>query len=180
VAANFATVLIRRRALLCAQGKAKKPPRPRTEAPQVPVHVTGLSHIGLAVPDLPAAIRLFRERFACVVSEPIDVPAQKVRIAYVELGNARLELISPASDDSPLAKFLARRPEGGLHHIALAVEDAAEAAADARAEDFRILGSGAPVPGHHGRPLFFLDPRNLFGALTEIEQAPRADDPPAH
>ena len=143
----------------------------------MPVQVTGLSHIGLAVPDLAAAIRLFRERFACTVSEPIDVPAQKVRIAYVELGNARLELISPSSPDSPVAKFLARRPEGGLHHVALSVADAHGAANDARAQDLRVLGSGAPVNGHHGRPLFFLDPRDLFGALTGIEQAPRADDP---
>jgi methylmalonyl-CoA/ethylmalonyl-CoA epimerase len=147
----------------------------------VPIHVTGLSHVGIAVPDLAAAIRLFRERFACPVSEPIDVPAQKVQIAYVELGNARLELIAPSASDSPVAKFLARRPEGGLHHVALSVADAEAAVGEAQAEGCRVLGSGAPVKGHHGRPLFFLDPRDLFGALTEIEQAPRAGDPtPSH
>jgi methylmalonyl-CoA/ethylmalonyl-CoA epimerase len=147
----------------------------------LPVEVTGLSHVGIAVPDLEAAIRLFRARFACAVSEPIEVPAQKVRIAYVELGNARLELVAPSAPDSPLVKFLARRPEGGLHHVALAVSDADAAAAQARAEDLHILGAGAPAAGHHGRPLFFLDPRDLCGALTEIEQAPRAGDPsPTH
>jgi methylmalonyl-CoA/ethylmalonyl-CoA epimerase len=145
----------------------------------VPIKATGLSHIGIVVPDLATASRVFRERFACTVSAPIEVAAQKVRIAYVELGNARLELIEPSAPDSPITKFLERRPEGGLHHVALTVADAGEAAEGARAEGFRILGSGAPVPGHHGRPLFFLDPRALFGTLTEIEQAQRADDPPS-
>ena len=145
----------------------------------MPVKATGLSHIGIVVPDLAAAMRLFRERFACEVSGPFEAAAQKVRIAYVELGNARLELIEPSAPDSPVVKFLERNPAGGLHHVALAVADAAEAAAGARAEGFRILGSGEPAPGHHGRPLFFLDPRALLGTLTEIEQAPRADDPPS-
>lgn len=143
----------------------------------MPVRVHNLSHIGIAVPDLNAAIALFRDRFACEVSAPVEASAQQVRIAYVELGNARIELIAPTTADSPVAKFLARRPEGGLHHLALGVADADEAAAQARAEDFRILGAGVPVPGHHGRPLFFLDPAALLGALTEIEQAPRANDP---
>jgi methylmalonyl-CoA/ethylmalonyl-CoA epimerase len=145
----------------------------------VPIQVTGLSHIGIAVPDLGAAIEAFRTRFGCTVSAPIEVPEQKVRIAYVELGNARLELIEPSSADSPLTKFLERRPQGGLHHVALSVADANAAAAAAKAEDLRIVGAGAPVPGHHGRPLFFLDPRAVFGALTEIEQAPRPGDAPS-
>ena len=143
----------------------------------MPVRIESLSHIGIAVPDLEAAIRHFRTRFSCTVTDPIDAPAQKVRIAYVELANARIELLAPSAPDSPLTNFLAKRPTGGLHHVALGVEDAQEAAAAARAEDFRILGSGGPAPGHHGRPLFFLDPAALFGALTEIEQMPRSDDP---
>jgi methylmalonyl-CoA/ethylmalonyl-CoA epimerase len=143
----------------------------------VPVPVRSLSHIGIAVPDLEAAIALFRAKFGCEVSDPIDAPAQKVRIAYVELDNARVELITPSSPDSPLTKFLSRHPQGGLHHLALGVADAGEAADAARAEGFGILGAGVPTPGHHGRPLFFLDPRMLLGALTEIEQAPRPDDP---
>jgi methylmalonyl-CoA/ethylmalonyl-CoA epimerase len=145
----------------------------------VPVPVRSLSHVGIAVPDLDAAMRLFRERFGCTVTGPFEAPAQKVRIAYVELANAKVELIAPAGPDSPLTKFLARNPKGGLHHLALGVANAAEAAEGAKAEEFRILGSGAPAPGHHGRPLFFLDPKDILGALTEIEQEPRADDPPA-
>jgi methylmalonyl-CoA/ethylmalonyl-CoA epimerase len=150
------------------------------ELPHVPIRVQNLSHIGIAVPDLDAAIALFRDRFACEVSAPVEAPAQQVRIAYVELGNARIELLSPMTADSPVAKFLARRPQGGLHHLALGVADADAAAAQARGESFHILGAGAPAPGHHGRPLFFLDPAALLGTLTEVEQAARPDDLPSH
>ena len=143
----------------------------------MPVRIESLSHIGIAVPDLDAAIRHFRTRFACSVTDPIDAPAQKVRIAYVELANARIELLAPSAPDSPLTNFLAKRPRGGLHHLAFGVSDAQEAADAARAESFTILGSGEPTPGHHGRPLFFLDPASLFGALTEIEQMPHSADP---
>ncbi|HEX2216869.1 MAG TPA: methylmalonyl-CoA epimerase [Xanthobacteraceae bacterium] len=137
------------------------------------VPVRSLSHVGIAVPDLDAAIRCFRERFGCRVTGPFEAAAQEVRIAYVELENARVELLTPTAPDSPLAKFLARHPAGGLHHLALGVDDTSEAAAAAISEGFRILGSGAPVPGHHGRPIFFLDPKAVFGALTEIEQEAR-------
>src|SRR5215207_1794339 len=136
----------------------------------MPVQVQNLSHIGIAVPDLDAAIQVFRDRFGCEVSVPVEAPAQKVRMAYVELANARIELITPTASDSPLAKFLARRPEGGLHHIALGVADAQQA------EGLHILGAGVPAPGHHGRPLFFLDPQALLGTLTEIEEMARGDD----
>jgi methylmalonyl-CoA/ethylmalonyl-CoA epimerase len=136
----------------------------------MPLPVRSLSHIGIAVPDLEAAMRLFRERFGCTVTGPVDAPAQKVRIAYVELGNARIELLSPTAADSRVAKFLERHPAGGLHHLALGVADAEAAADAARAAGVRILGSGEPVAGHHGRPMFFLDPKAVLGALTEIEQ----------
>jgi len=145
----------------------------------VPISVRSLSHVGIAVPDLDAAMRLFRERFGATISGPYENTAQKVRLAYVELSNAKVELIAPLGPDSPLHRFLERHPQGGLHHLALGVADANEAAEAAQAEDVRILGKGAPAPGHHGRPLFFIDPKAVLGALTEIEQEPRDDDPPA-
>lgn len=145
----------------------------------MPISVRSLSHVGIAVPDLDAAMRLFRERFGATISGPYENTAQKVRLAYVELSNAKVELIAPLGPDSPLHRFLERHPQGGLHHLALGVADANEAAEAAQAEDVRILGKGAPTPGHHGRPLFFIDPKAVLGALTEIEQEPRDDDPPA-
>lgn len=146
----------------------------------MPIPVRSLSHVGIAVPDLDAAIRLFQERFGAQINGPHENKAQKVRLAYVELANAKVELIAPLGPDSPLHKFLEKYPQGALHHLALGVEDAQDAAEAARADGVRILGSGDPTPGHHGRPLFFLDPKAVLGALTEIEQEPRDDDPGSH
>ena len=149
------------------------------ELQSVSISARSLSHVGIAVPDLDAAMRLFRERFGVEIKGPYENAAQKVRLAYVELSNAKVELIAPLGPDSPLHRFLERYPQGGLHHLALGVADASAAADAARADNVRILGSGAPAPGHHGRPLFFLDPKAVLGVLTEIEQEPRDDDPPA-
>jgi methylmalonyl-CoA/ethylmalonyl-CoA epimerase len=129
----------------------------------------GVSHIGIAVPDLEAASKLFAEKFGCEVGAPIDVPAQGLRLAYVTVGAMKIELLTPTSPDSTIAKFLARNPKGGLHHVALSVDDA-QAAADAAPDTgLQVLG-GKPSPGHHGRALFFLHPKDTLGALFEIEQ----------
>jgi methylmalonyl-CoA/ethylmalonyl-CoA epimerase len=133
------------------------------------IAVEGLSHIGFAVPDLEAACALFAKKFGCTAGAPIDVPAQGLRLAYVSFGSIKIELMTPTSPDSAVAKFLARNPKGGLHHVALSVDDA-QAAADAASDaGLQVLG-GKPGPGHHGRPLFFLHPKDTLGALFEIEQ----------
>lgn len=131
---------------------------------------TKLSHIGLAVPDLEAAISLFVRCFGAVAGEPKDVPEQGLRMAYLQVGSAVLELMTPIAADSPIARFLQRNPAGGVHHLALSVPDASEAAAGAQEAGLRIVGSGEPQPGHHGRPIFFLNPKDVLGALIEIEE----------
>lgn len=132
----------------------------------------GLSHIGIAVPDLESATELMARRFGGRASAPKDVPEQGLRMVYIQLGAATIELMSPTRPDSPVARFLERNPAGGIHHIALAVDDAGEAAAAARADGMRIVGAGEPHPGHHGRPIFFLNPKDVLGALVEIEERP--------
>jgi methylmalonyl-CoA/ethylmalonyl-CoA epimerase len=134
------------------------------------IAIDGLSHVGIVVPDLEAASTLFAQSFGCRVSAPIDVPEQGLRMVYVNLGAASIELMAPTRADSPIAKFLERNPAGGLHHIALTVDNAHSAAAEAAREGFRILGAGEPRPGHHGRPIFFINPRDVFGTLVEIEE----------
>jgi methylmalonyl-CoA/ethylmalonyl-CoA epimerase len=132
--------------------------------------IDALSHVGIVVPDLKTASTLFAQRFGCTVSAPIDVPKQGLRMAYVNLGAAAIELMAPTRPDSPIAKFLERNPNGGLHHIAFSVDNARSAAAEAAREGLRILGAGEPRPGHHGRPIFFLHPRDILGTLVEIEE----------
>ena len=130
----------------------------------------GLSHIGIAVPDLQAAAELMIRKFGGKASAPKDVPEQGLRMIYIELGTATIELMSPTRPDSPVAKFLERNPSGGLHHVALSVDNAAAAAEGAREDGLRIVGAGEPRPGHHGRPIFFINPKDVLGALVEIEE----------
>ena len=143
------------------------------EEPQQ-LRVSAMDHVAVAVPDLGQAISLYRDRFGAEVSEPITVPEQAIRIAYVRLANARIELMQPLSEDSPVGKFLARHPDGGLHHICLTTEDVATAHSAAEAQDLRPLK--APAKGHHGRLLFFLHPKTTQGTLVEIEETRAASE----
>jgi len=136
------------------------------ETPLIPV--TGCDHIALAVPDLEATIVLFRGLFGVAVGPPKDVPEQGMRIAYAELGNVRLELMEPTKSDSPIARFLGKRPNGGLHHISLTTADP-QSAFDNATEAGLTPISPQVQRGHHGRDLFFLNPRDTNGTLIEIE-----------
>mgnify|MGYP003389264361 CR=1 FL=1 len=133
-----------------------------------PIPIAGFDHISIAVPDLDAATELYRTKFGCVVSEPIDIPKQGIRMAYVDLGNAKIELMQPLDQSSPIAKFLERNPAGGIHHFCMTTADANSAAVAATAADMRVLAD--PTPGHHGRQLFFLHPKDSLGTLIEIEE----------
>ncbi|MDE2792967.1 MAG: methylmalonyl-CoA epimerase [Paracoccaceae bacterium] len=139
-----------------------------------PVGVGSIDHVALAVPDLDTAISFFRDRFAAEVSEAVTLAEQSIRIAFVRLANAEIELMEPLSRDSPIGRFLARNPAGGLHHICLATDDASSAHSASLAQGLRPLNP--PRPGYHGRPLFFLHPKATFGMLVEIEEAEREPD----
>ena len=132
-----------------------------------PIPVSRCDHIALAVPDLEAALDLFSDTFGLVPGAPKDVPAQGIRIAYVELGNVKLELMEAVDPGSPVGKFLKARPAGGLHHICLETKDARRAHRDADAAGLSPIGD--VMPGHHGRDLFFLSPKDTLGTLIEVE-----------
>jgi methylmalonyl-CoA/ethylmalonyl-CoA epimerase len=81
--------------------------------------IIGLSHVAIAAPNIAEAAELLRRRFGMVIGPGTENTQQKTRLAYADLGNTRLELIEPLTDDSPLTGFLACNPNGGLHHIIL-------------------------------------------------------------
>jgi methylmalonyl-CoA/ethylmalonyl-CoA epimerase len=95
---------------------------------------------------------------------------QGVRLAYVELGNARIELMEPSRPDSPVAKFLERNPRGGIHHFSLCADDVDREAAALRAKGVRVLGDGKPQRNVAGEPIAFIHPADFLGALVELEQ----------
>jgi methylmalonyl-CoA/ethylmalonyl-CoA epimerase len=132
--------------------------------------VEGLSHVSLAVPSLEAAAQRLKELFGLEAGAPRVNEEQGVRLAYVELGNARIELMEPARPDSPIAKFLERNPAGGIHHFCLAVDDVAATAARLRDRGARVLGGERPQRNVHGQPIAFVHPKDVLGALVELEE----------
>ena len=130
-----------------------------------------LNHVAIAVPDLEAARALYRDTFGAKVSEPVDMPAHGVTTVFIELENAKIELLHPLGDDSPIRGFLERHPAGGIHHVCYEVDDILAARDRLKAQGLRILGDGEPTIGAHGKPVLFLHPKDFCGTLIELEQA---------
>ena len=131
-----------------------------------------LNHVGVATPSIERSIALYRERMgATTVHDPFDLPAQGVRVCFVDAPNAQIELIEPLGADSPILKFLERNPEGGQHHMCFEVPDIDAARAFYDGKGVRILGPTRI--GAHGTPIFFLHPKDMGGVLTEIMESPR-------
>ena len=131
-----------------------------------------LNHVGVATPSIERSVALYRERMgATQIGEPFDLPAQGVRVCFVDAPNTQVELIEPLGPDSPVAKFLEKNPEGGQHHLCFEVPDIAEARAFYEGAGVRVLGPTRI--GAHGTPIFFLHPKDMGGVLTEIMESPR-------
>lgn len=131
--------------------------------------ITGLAHVSIVVPSLAAAAERLRSAYGLAIGEIRVNAEQGVRMAYVELGNARLEIMEPARPDSPVAKFLERNPAGGIHHFSLQVDDVAATVGALQAGGVRVLGEGKPGRNVHGQPIAFVHPKDFLGALVELE-----------
>ena len=129
-----------------------------------------LNHVAIAVPDLNAAAARYRDLLGAQVHHPQPLPEHGVTVVFVELDNTKLELMTPLGDNSPIAKFLAEHPSGGMHHICFEVADIAHAARTLTEGGARILGDGQPRTGAHGLPVIFLHPKDFDGTLIELEE----------
>ena len=132
--------------------------------------IKSLNHIAIAVPDIAKAANQYRERLGAVVSELTQQPEHGVSVVFIELENAKIELLEPLGENSPIAKFLERNPQGGIHHICLEVDDITSASEKLKSEGVRILGSSEPKIGAHGKPVLFLHPKDFFSTLIELEE----------
>ena len=130
-----------------------------------------LNHVAIAVKDLAAASALYRDTLGARVSQPLPQPEHGVTVVFVELPNTKVELLEPLGEDSPVAKFIARNPDGGIHHICYEVDDIIAARDRLKESGARVLGSGEPRIGAHGKPVIFLHPKDFTGTLVELEQA---------
>ena len=132
--------------------------------------IGNLNHVAIVVPDLDKAVSTYRDALGAKISASNDLLEHGVRVVFVELPNTKIELLLPIGDNSPVAKFLERNPDGGMHHICYEVEDIQAARDKLVAEGARVLGNGEPKIGAHGKPVLFLHPKDFCGTLVELEQ----------
>lgn len=129
-----------------------------------------LNHVAIAVPDLDAAVAQYRDTLGADVGAPQDEPDHGVTVVFITLPNTKIELLYPLGDASPIAGFLEKNPSGGIHHMCYEVDDIRASAEKLVASGARILGTGEPKIGAHGKPVLFLHPKDFNGCLIELEE----------
>jgi methylmalonyl-CoA/ethylmalonyl-CoA epimerase len=127
-----------------------------------------INHIGIAVKSLDNSIPLYRDQLGMEFEGTEEVAEQKVRVAFLKIGDSRIELLEPTAEDSPVAKFLEKNGEG-IHHMAYEVTDIEAALAELKQKEVRLIDE-KPRKGAHGSLIAFLHPKATGGVLTEICQ----------
>ena len=130
-----------------------------------------LNHVAIAVRDIEKASALYRDTLGAKVTSPGAQPAHGVTVVFVELPNTKIEFLQPLGADSPIARFLDKNPDGGIHHVCYEVDDIIAARDHLKARGALILGDGEPKIGAHDKPVLFLHPKDFNGTLVELEQA---------
>ncbi len=130
-----------------------------------------LNHVAIAVRDMEKAADVYRKTLGADVSAKVPQPEHGVSTVFITLPNTKIELLEPLGAELPIAKFLERNPDGGIHHICYEVDDIIAARDQLTKQGARVLGSGEPKIGAHGKPVLFLHPKDFCGTLVELEQA---------
>ena len=130
-----------------------------------------LNHVAIAVRDIAKASKIYRDALGAQISSQVAQPDHGVTTVFITLPNTKIELLEPLGSDSPIAKFLERNPDGGIHHVCYEVPDIRTARDKLKAQGARVLGDGEPKIGAHGKPVLFLHPKDFCGTLVELEEA---------
>ena len=130
-----------------------------------------LNHVAIVVRDIAKASAIYRDTLGAEVSAAVPQPEHGVTTVFITLPNTKIELLEPLGEGSPIAKFLERNPDGGIHHLCYEVDDIRAARDHLAGQGARVLGDGEPKIGAHGKPVLFLHPKDFCGTLVEIEQA---------
>ena len=133
--------------------------------------IGSINHIAIAVPDIRAAMAQWQARTGAEISDIQTLPEHGVYVAFIRAENGKVELLEPIDDSSPIAKFLEKNPNGGMHHICFDVADLIASRDRLIAEGGRVLGGAEPRIGAHGKPVIFIHPKDLTGTLIELQQA---------
>jgi methylmalonyl-CoA/ethylmalonyl-CoA epimerase len=153
------------------RGREAKPVPGHDQEEARKMHIGRLNHVAIAVKDIAKAAGVYRDTLGAEISAAVAQPEHGVTTVFVLLPNTKIELLEPLGEGSPIAKFLERSPDGGIHHICYEVDDIRSARDRLKAQGVRVLGNGEPKIGAHGKPVLFLHPKDLCGTLIEIEQA---------
>lgn len=126
-----------------------------------------IDHLGIAVRSLDETVKYYEEALGLKCEHREEVASQKVRVAFFTVGDTHIELLEPTSPESPIAKYLEKNPNGGIHHVAYDTDDIMGQLAQAKAAGVQLLHE-TPIDGAHGKKVAFLHPKNTFGVLTEF------------
>ena len=129
-----------------------------------------LNHVAIAVKDLAKATAVYEHTLGATVTAPLPQPEHGVTVVFINLPNTKIELLEPLGANSPIAKFLEKNADGGIHHVCYEVDDILAARDRLKADGARVLGDGTPKIGAHGKPVLFLHPKDFCGTLVELEQ----------
>ncbi len=130
--------------------------------------LTEIDHVAIAVRDLDAAIAWYADNFGATVAHRERVDSDGVEEALLKVADSYIQLLTPTSDTSPVAKYLDRNGEG-MHHVGYRVDDCAAALATLKANGARVIDS-EPRPGSRGTTVAFVHPKGAFGTLIELVQ----------
>ena len=130
--------------------------------------LTKINHIGIAVTSLDEALPFYRDMLGMALTGVEEVAEQKVKVAMLQVGESKVELLEPTSPESPVAKFLEKNGPG-IHHLAYEVEDIEAAIARLEGEGARMIDR-IPRNGAHGTRIAFIHPKTSGGVLTELCQ----------
>jgi methylmalonyl-CoA/ethylmalonyl-CoA epimerase len=129
-----------------------------------------LNHVAIAVRDIAKAAKVYKDTLGAEVTAQVPQPDHGVTTVFINLPNTKIELLEPLGEGSPINKFLEKNPDGGIHHVCYEVPDIIAARDLLKAQGARVLGSGEPRIGAHGKPVLFLHPKDFCGTLVELEQ----------
>jgi methylmalonyl-CoA/ethylmalonyl-CoA epimerase len=127
-----------------------------------------INHIGIAVKSLEESLPLYRDTFGMAFTGIEEVAEQKVKVAMLQIGESKIELLEPTSEESPVAKFLEKNGPG-VHHLAYETDDIVAAVAHLQAQGARMIDA-VPRCGAHGTRIAFIHPKSSNGVLTELCQ----------
>lgn len=129
--------------------------------------INKIDHLGIAVKNLDETVKYYETALGLKCEHIEEVPSQKVRTAFFNVGGTHVELLEPTSPESAIAKWLEKNPNGGIHHVAFGTDNITGQLAQAKDAGVRLINE-TPVPGAHGKQVAFLHPKNTFGVLTEL------------